>query len=368
MKEKLKQIDKKKLIIVGAFLILIVVILFGGAFIYNKFFYKRSYSEIENIMLTATKEHFAKNKDDLPKSYNEIVTLSDTDLVTIEAMKPISEYLKNDNISCSGSVTVTNIDGKNYRYTPYLDCGESYQTLKFMDYINKAVPIVETGNGLYKLNDELIYRGDNVDNYLKFNGKIYRIVKFIDNSPIIIYTDEKLNSVVWDDRYNIDKNSNLGINDYSVSRVRDSLNELYKGTTLISEENKKLVISHTIYIGKRNNKDTDKTGTLEKSTSIENQFISLLPIYDFLNASTDKNCTTSTSASCSNYNYLAKYNYNWWTATTTSSNTYQVYRISNSATLTSASSNGYLRPVLHLVNDALYVSGTGSKQDPYIIK
>ena len=29
----------------------------------------------------------------------------------------------------------------------------------------------------YKLNEELVFRGDNINNYLKLSGKLYRIVK-----------------------------------------------------------------------------------------------------------------------------------------------------------------------------------------------
>ena len=33
-----------------------------------------------------------------------------------------------------------------------------------------------------------------------------------------------------------------------------------------------------------------------------------------------------------------------------------------------ANSNGYIRPVIYLAKDALYVSGTGTETDPYVIK
>lgn len=368
MIEKIKKIEKKKLIIAGVFLGLIIVILFGGAFIYNKYFYKRSYSEVEDIMLNATISYLNTNSDKLPANFNDVITLSDTELVTLELMKPINDYLKDETISCSGNVTVTNIDGERYRYNTYLDCGESYHTLKFMDYINKAVPVAESGNGLYNVNEELVYRGDNVNNYLKFSNKTYRIVKFVDNSPVIIYTDERLDNVVWDDRYNVNKSAEVGINDFSVSRIRDSLNNLYKGSTLISESNKSLVIAHNLFIGKRKNTETDKTGAIEKSAIIENQFIGLLPLYDFLNASLDQNCLSSVSASCTNYNYLAKYNYSWWTITANGDNTHQTYKINKSASNSTNSSSASLRPVLHLAKDLLYVSGDGTKNNPYVVK
>ena len=372
MKEKIEKIGKKKIILVVTFLVLIIVILFGGAFIYNKFFYKRSYSEIENIMLEAAKNYMTKNSNNLPKNINDSVTLSVSDLVRTEEMKELDEYLKDDSVSCKGSVMITNVN-QTYRYTPNLDCGTKYKTLKFIDYIKEHQPIVENGNGLYNLNEELVFRGDSVHNYLKLSGKMYRIVKFSNEEAVIIYA-EKSESMVWDDRYNIDKNSIIGINDYSVSKIKEYLDNLYRGTTILGVNKttlvdyKSLVVAYPLAIGKRSSKDTDKTGTLEKGVVMENQFIGLLPLYDYMNASLDANCTTSISASCMNYNYLAKYKYPWWVMTANSEKTYNVYRIDKSANLSSANGSAYVRHVFHLVKDALYVSGDGTYDNPYIIK
>lgn len=368
MKEKLAKIEKKKLWMVGGFLLLIVVILFGGAFIYNKFFYKRSYAEIETIMVDAAKTHFAKNSNNLPQNINDVLSLSDNDLVATGEMKTIAEYLKDENTQCEGNVTVTNINGK-YRYTPYLDCGNTYKTKRFMDYIHNTVPVVENGNGLYQLNEELVYRGDDVNNYLKFSSHLYRIVKFSNNYTVIILT-ENLESISWDDRYNATRKDSSGINDYSVSRIKEYLDDLYKKNTFISEEQKLLIVGHNLEIGKRDSQNTDKSGNVEKATIMENQFIGLLPLSDYLNASLDVNCTTSTNPSCVNYNYLSKFKNQWWTMTANNADTYRVYRVmgKGKATLAIANNNGYVRPVLYLAQDALYVSGDGSAENPYIVQ
>ena len=129
-------------------------------------------------------------------------------------------------------------------------------------------------------------------------------------------------------------------------------------------------MAHSLNIGKRAINDTDKTLGLEKSAMIENQFIGLLSLGDYLNASLDSNCTTSVSPSCMNYNYLSKFRLPWWTVTGVNDNTYQVYRVAEqgSSEEVSASGKGYIRPVISLSKDALYVSGTGSKADPYVVK
>lgn len=371
MKEKLEKIEKKKLILAGSFLLMIIIILLGGSLIYNKFFYKRSFSEIENILLTSTKNYTSKNKDILPKQINETITISANELIKAEEMKEFEEYTKDESISCSGNVTITNINNT-YRYTPTLDCGTSYKTKKFIEYIKEKNPIVESGNGLYNMNEELVFRGDNINNYLKLAGKLYSIVKFTNDETVIINT-EKLDKTIWDDRYNQEKNSTVGINDYSVSKIRDFLNDLYKNNSILKDKKNNidvstLVIAHNLNFGKRSSKDTEKNGELEKSAILENQFIGLLPLNDYLNASLDKNCTTSISASCMNYNYLSKYQKAWWTMTATSLNSYNVYKIESSPKLTAANNSACPRYVLHLAKDAIYVSGDGTKENPYIVK
>lgn len=369
MKENLKKIEKKNLIIMGIFLISVIIILFGGALIYNKFFYKKSYSEVENIMKEASIKYFEKYEEKLPKNINNSITVSVDTLVKYDMMDTIVSYTKDKSVTCDGEVTVTNING-DYRYATTLDCGEAYQTKTLIDYINDNVDIVTDGNGLYEINNSLVYRGDSVDNYLKLSGKVYRIVKIVDGHPVIILTDTS-ESVQWDNRYNINNDSDSGINDYEVSRMREYLNKLYKSNaegSLLNSNSRMLVTSYDLGIGRRKNKDTDKSGSLENAKVLTNQYIGLLPVSDFLNASLDENCNNTIAESCKNYNYLNRYKYTWWTITANSTNTYKVYVINDIASTAQPSNYAYVRPVLHLAKDTIYVSGTGTKANPFIVK
>lgn len=366
MKEILEKVNKKTLIIGGSFLLLIFIIIFGGALLYNKLFYKVSYQEVENIMKKATIEYLNDRTEKLPKNINDSITITENTLVNAEKMKSISELVKDENTTCTGEVIVTNING-NYRYNPILDCNDKYQSVKFTDYIKENISITETGNGLYNLNNELVYRGDNVDNYLKLSEKLYRIVKIKDDQVVLIYTDS-LEQTIWDDRYNIERDDDSGINNYNVSRIKDYLANLYEGTTLINDSDKLLITTHNTQIGKRDNNETDKSGSIENSTVLENQYLSLLPAYDFLNASTDSNCTTTLAESCTNYNYLAKFNATWWLATGNSKNTYQVYKVKHQIKTSIANTEGVARVVITLTKDAIYVSGDGTKENPYTVR
>ncbi len=373
MKDKLKDLGTKKLLIMGGILLVVLVLLFGGALLYNRLFYKRSYSEVESIMLDASKKYMSVHEDSLPKDLNTSVSISVSDLIQEDMMKELNDYIKDDSVSCSGSVNVTKITDGYYRYVPFLDCKDDYSTLKFVDYIKKNEPIVESSNGLYQLNNDLVFRGDNVNNYLSLGGRTYQIVK-ITNDEVAIILSEKSSSVIWDNRYNVDKKSTMGINDYDVSKVRESLNSLYDGSLvvnskpLLDENAKNILVTYSLEVGKRTDLDNDRTGTLEKAVIIENQYVGLLSFYDYMNASLDTHCTTTLSPACMNYNYLSNYQFKWWLGTATSSDSYRVYLIDKKPKLASASGFGYLRPVFHLAKDVIYVSGDGSLEKPYVVK
>lgn len=365
----LEKLGIKKLIIIAITFILIIIVIFGGALLYNKLLYSKTYSEVESIMTEAAKDYYDKYEEKLPKVINDSITVNAETLVKNNTMKDLDNYLKDS--ACSGEVTVTNINGEDYRYTAMLDCDEDYQTQTLIDYIDENVEIVTSSDGLYELNDALIYRGVNVDNYLKLNGKKYRIVKFVNGHAVVILT-ETTESIDWDSNYNSVTDDKSGINNYETSDIKNYLENMYEATgsdSLLSTKTRLLVTNYSAAIGKRCNDDTDKSGALENAIVFENQYIGLLPASDFLNASLDENCTNTNSKSCGNFNYLAKYKNNWWTATANSKNTYKAYAVVNGVLeSTPASELAYVRPVLYLASDAIYVSGDGSKDNPFEIK
>lgn len=356
--------EKKKLlklagIIVGVVVLIVVVLLIYHA-VANR---KLTYDSLQNKVLTAAKKYYKDNKTLLPEK-GKRVSVNDITLSNGGYIKSMSEYSKDlDNAQCTAEVVVTNRND-NYRYTALLDCGEKYSTKTIASYI-KSKGTVSEGIGLYESNGELIYRGETPNNYLRISGNMFRIVKITDGRLLLIY-NEKLKSVAWDNRYNIERKYSDGINDYEVSRIR----EVLKTFELVKDKDKELLDTQTLYIGKRSLNDYYNDGSLEKAVTVDNELLGLLPLYDYLNASIDDNCSTAATRSCGNYNYLNKYNYNWWTITGDYDNTFKVYRIADTGNieLLKANSFGYVRPTVMLVPDAVYVSGDGSLDNPYIVK
>lgn len=371
MKEIIEKIGIKKIIIGITTFVIIMIIFFGGALLYNKFFYKKKYSEIETIMTTAAKKYYNENKERLPQNEGEKQTIEASKLAAKKYMKTIEEYLKDDSKKCTGTVNVTKIND-NYKYTPFLDCGKDYKVKKLTEYIKENEKIVTTDKGLYELNNEFVYRGENINNNIYFANHNWKIVKIFDDKTLIILDDILKNDInsYWDNRYNEERKAKVGINNYELSRAREYLNTLYEGTTFFTKEDKLLISSYNLNIGKRTLDDQDKTGAPEKAIVLENQYIGLLTAYDYLNASLDSNCKSVNTESCNNYNYLATYPISWWLITGNSENTYEVYKAEATTSLFNAraNSNAHFKPVIALTEDTIYVSGNGNKDNPYKIK
>lgn len=368
MKELLNNLGKKKLItilfgFVGV-IVFVILILLG----YNFIFGRTSFSSIENKLSEAARDYYSTRQDLLPKNDNEEVSITDQSLTEAGYLKSMAELTKKLNATCTATVLV-NYAGGNYRYTPILDCGDKYSSQTLTSYIKEHESVVYTGAGLYDLNGELVYRGENPNNYVSFSGKSWRIVK-LENDQVVLILNQKGEKTVWDDRYNNDRKRNDGINDYSVSRIFENVQKLYDGNSLFTSNAKSLLATHSLYIGRRGENDSINNGSIEKSTRLDNQVIGLLPLYDYINASIDSNCSNVNTSNCSNYNYLNYYQYSWWSLTADSSNTYKAYRVEMNGTITTtrASSNGYIRPVVYLAKDVLYASGDGTSENPYIIK
>ena len=368
MKEIKEKFGTKNLIRIGLAIVAIITVVVVISLLYHAYFYKKSFTEIEDIMVEATHNYYSDHKKNLPKNKNEIVNIKVDTLISGEYMKPIGEYLKDDEILCKGSVNVTNVNGK-YRYVPLLDCGDDYSYELMTDYIKKHNKIVTSGNGLYQNGNNYIYRGEKVNNYVSFSGKKWRIIK-IEDDKIYLILNDILEKNSWDDRYNKDRDSYEGINNYSVSRIRDYLDKLYKGNSMFGDKEKLLISTLNVNVTKVGEEDKYKYGDNANYVNLENQNIGLLSIYDYMNASLDEDCTYPTSPSCSNYNYSVKYDYNFWLSNVDKNTSYYVYitSLDQGAYLNRASGNGYVRPVIAISKDAIYVSGKGTSKSPYIFK
>ncbi len=357
-------------IIVGGVLLLLLILFISSLFVKKSY----TYEQIENIIEKATISYFKDHSDLLPQVDGGVVEIGVENLVAEGKMKSLSEYTKKGEI-CSGR-TLVEKTGSQYLYTPYLDCNDSFQTVELAGKILKNEPVITSGYGLYNINNNYVFRGENVNNYVELEQGLWRIVKINSNNNIMLIKESGVGSpLAWDDRYNKDVNYASGINIYSASRIKeyidkmltnpvDTLNEIFLG-----KKDKEKIISYNMCVGKRDENATDNSGEIECSQTLESQKVGLLPAYDYINASVDNNCKKIGDISCQNYNYL-KENYNWWLLTADSTTSYRAYNINTNGkiVLSNAIYYAYVRPVIYLNNKVLYKSGTGTKEDPYKLR
>src|SRR5574344_340780 len=360
-------ISRKAIMGIGIFILLIIFIMIiascsGGS--------NYTYENLEDKMVTLAKEYYTTNKSSLPKKNKDTVTLSLQTLINEKKIKSTDKITKNKSV-CTGEIKVINNNGY-YLYVPTLNCGKDYKTKTLTSIVTDSKNIVTSGNGLYQTTNGYIYKGDNVNNYLMLNNKTYRIINITSDNNVRVVDLTKSDTIPWDDRYNIDKASDYGINNYisnSInSRIKDSIETLYKNDEAYPKDIKAYFSTTSICIGKRSVNDTTIDGTTECSEHLDNQVFSLLQANEFYLPSLDPNCSTTNNESCANYNYMTS-SISTWTITADKDTSYKVFKInSNGLVLGNASSYARMEIVANLDQNVLYQSGTGTLADPYIIK
>lgn len=353
-------------IIVGIIVLLFVVlsIASGG----NRY----SYEKIEKIMTNAAKSYFADYPENLPKTESQIVEVETPTLVQAGKMKDLNEYTKKG-VVCTGKVSVAKT-GNDYTYTPDLNCGESYRSKTLANAIIDDSPVTTSGYGLYKLDDYYVFRGENVNNYVQLGDTIWRAVKLDTNRNVYLVTEKYSGySSSWDDRYNTQTGYKTGINNYSTSRLKDFLDEIYNDTKkderTFTDSDRAKLSRFDVCTGKKDANSKINNNSIECQTTEKSQILGVLTLSDFINASVDSNCTSGASISCQNYNYLVT-DYKWWTSTPVANTTSHAYSITGDGTIKKSicSSYNYVRPVIKLSSRTMITGGNGTEKEPYIIK
>lgn len=361
----LRKLDKKTLTLIGigiSIIILLIVILITLKIIVGSAITTKTY---EKRLKTAATTYFEKHKNRLPKQNGGRISISIEKLENSGVIKSQDKLLKKG-VTCKGGVNVSR-NNNYYLYQPVIKCSDKYETNLLYTKILEDNPLRQSSDGLYQINNYYLFRGENLNNYVRFADKTWRIVRINKDNTIKLLLQDRLTSISWDDRYNNEKDQTIGKNIYSVSRIKEKLDEYIEGNELFTDAQKAYIVPSNYCIGSRKENDTKMDGSSECSNILENQYLGLLAAYEYGIVSLDKDCKYIEDPECSNYNYLAKLDA-FWTITPSSENSYSVYKVNGTIGIVNART--YSKPgiVLNLSNDTLYSSGTGSEDDPYIIK
>ena len=279
----------------------------------------------------------------------------------------------------------------------------------------QEVEIVTTGDGLYEDSYEdgrLIYRGQNPNNYIEFNGELWRIMAKETDGTYKIIRNETLPARAFDEanHRSTEKNSyckdpSYGCGVYAAvegefstpdgavkgtvtedSSIKIYLNEDYYVNDINSTA-KGQMISHTFNIGavKYLNNSGAEADSIEKNIAGEKMYtwtgnVGLINVSDILKASTNPLCTSVTNSyddfDACNSNYLldsgsgTASSLYYWTINADSSTT-QVWAGASLSTTARiyfglAINPNTTRPVVFLKADTI-LSGSGTSSDPYKI-
>ena len=272
-----KEKARKKLlkivgIISGVLIAIFLIVLVGTMLVGTNY----SFDQMELELKNAAIKYYQVQDVLLPANEGE---KSEVDAATLSSdeyklMKPLSKMRKNT--QCSGTVVVQKINNE-YIYTPYLDCGDTYKTKELFNAVKDENKTVTSGNGLYEMNGELVFRGDNVNNYVQLSKGLFRIIKITSENKILLIPEfEEYYYNTWDDRYNTDLGYSAGINDYRLSRVKDTLLNIYNGDIskfiLLDDTDKQKLTTYSLCIGKRGKKENNNTGEVECADKLDNHF------------------------------------------------------------------------------------------------
>ena len=376
-----ESIDKKKLIIIGASLVgFLVVILLATWIISIVKPHYYTYEEVEEKITQAVKSYYDTNPTLVPTTDGDY-TIQYSTLVDGKFIKPLNEILK-DGDNCTVNIVV-NKSGDNIAYLPYLTCPGTYETKELYRVIKDNSPVVTEGSGLYEdENGGYYFRGEVKNNYVVFgtisindkdNPYLWRIISIEnDNTIKIINETGKRDQYSWDNRYNEGKDATWGYNNFELSRAKEILKNTESNEEIVNESIKNAIISKELCIGKRKLDDETKNGSVECSVkSTDKYMFGLITPYEYMRASLDDNCKVASSPSCSNYNYLYHDRWNTWslTALDTKDNDYSVFYLNGSNfNTTRASLERRFILTAYINKRALFKSGNGTLEDPYVVR
>lgn len=345
---------------VGGIIVLFIVMAIISAFRGKRL----SFENVEIKMKEAAKAYLKENTSGLPSNNGDQLVLDVSTLTDAGKISDLSKITQKG-ATCTGKVIVEK-NGDYYLYTPYLDCGEDYKTINLIDKIKENNPVVTEGDGLYEIDGNLVFRGEYVNNYVSFAGKTWRIIRINSDGTLRLLQEDITYTGVWDDRYNNNKQSSTGINDYMISRLKEGLEKIYNEEDIFNDASKEKISFKDICIGKRYEDETDNSGSVECANVVQDQPLGLMQVNEYMVASLDKTCVYSYDAQCSNYNYLANYTKTTWTLTADAANTHKAYKF-NGGGFTSSTASGEtgLRLVIYLSSNLKYTSGDGTVENPY---
>ena len=312
----------------------------------NKAKNKKNLKE-ENIV----QENFLKNVDevDLTKSIEELEKLEIQD-VEIKKKKDI-EKKHNRRKKAKKEKKKLSLGGKTFIFINLLVIFAiigfyAYRTVFYykltheikgdetlVDIMTRIDNIAFQNDGLYEEDNTFYFKGSNVNNYVYYSGRMWRIISISDSIRMI--EDETNTNLIWNMEGHYENSPiNLWLNNYleSLKDYDIYLNESSWCNSSININNYSCVDTIKGYVGLLSTEEYLKAGG-------KNSFLNNYSYFWTINQDNDGNTLfVNKDGGINNISFK--------------DNMYYSYGI---------------RPVINMNNDVMYIEGSGTKDDPYII-
>ena len=191
--------------------------------------------------------------------------------------------------------------------------------------------VTTTGEGLYNENSVFVYKGKNVNNYVKYSNMLFRIIKVNKDNTIEMILNDSLNYLSYDQEK---------IN-YKESNIKEYLNEIFYNNIKSNNLVKGTYCSDNI---------TDASNIT--CNNIETDYVKLLTLTDYLNSKKD------------NETYLNTEDIIWLN----NNNEEEVWLLNEGNLSLSKPDELYkVKPVITLTSLTEFSSGDGTQEKPYTI-
>ena len=246
------------------------------------------------------------------------------------------------------------------------------------DSILDQEEIVTSGDGLYEdeyEDNQYIYKGKNVNNYITFNDEKagWRIISINSDGTIKIMKDESIGGIAWDQ-----SGGNYGSNNWNrPADLNTYLNNTYYNGLSEKAQNQIVTAIYNVGSVKADNDNMNEQIKNEKSTTSKIK-VALPAASEYIKASSNLNCRTfytfndyNINDICSNSDWMY-INTAWWLLSPVYGSSSDVFAVVNYGNLShdggADSKVTEVRPVVTLSSNIKITGGDGSQSNPYTIE
>lgn len=213
---------------------------------------------------------------------------------------------------------------------------------------NEEIKVINSTDGLYETTDSYVFKGNNPNNYIRFNGSIWRIISIDKETNMVKIINLNGSQQTWQEDGMIEYLNN----DYT------------NGSTYLDDVKEMIFTNSKWNAGKIDSLDSVLVLKSQEKQTTEYHTIGLLSVSEYVDASLSNDCYSNNNCS----SYLSK-NSNYYLYNNTNDN--KIWYVNNENKLNTTSPTNdtlyNLYPVLYLKLKTS-VNGEGTELNPYEIQ